>query len=60
VRCDESKKNYMKYISGTTNIIMICKIRMVNIINISGMSFVERPPIKKSLMHRSVETLTGD
>jgi hypothetical protein len=55
----EVKKNCMKYISGTTNIIMICKIRVVNIINITGMSFVERPPIKKSLMHPSIETLTG-
>jgi hypothetical protein len=35
VRCDGSKKICMKHRNGTTNITMICKIRMVNIINIT-------------------------
>jgi hypothetical protein len=41
----------MKYINETTNITVICKIYVVNIINITGMPFVERSPIKKSLVH---------
>jgi formylmethanofuran dehydrogenase subunit E len=36
VRCDGSKKNYMKHRNETTNITMICKIRVVNIIIITN------------------------